>query len=69
VTPDTFKALRERFWPTQADAAAFFGKGERMIRHYERGTVPVPQEIQILLKLMLALDVTPDWIRKKADVT
>lgn len=68
MSPTDFLAARERLGLSQVEVARFLGKGERIIRRYEHGQTPVPRETSMLLRLMLALKLTPEkvmeWINE-----
>lgn len=67
MTPAAFLAARERLGLSQAEVARFLGKGERIIRRYEHGQTPVPHETSVLLRLMLAMKLTPEKVKEWID--
>ncbi len=67
MTPQAFTEALGRLSLSQVEAARFLGKGDRIIRRYQKGETPVPYETAMLLRLMLALKLTPEKVKEWID--
>jgi DNA-binding transcriptional regulator YiaG len=64
LSPTSFTEALARLGLSQVEAARFFGLTTRIVRMYQRGDSPVPQPLSMLLRLMLAMKLTPAKVKE-----
>lgn len=62
MTPRQFEKALKDVGLTQRGAAKFLGINERTVRHWVKGTNPVPRAIELLLKVMISYRTTADRV-------
>lgn len=60
MTDEEFRDALEDLGMTQIDASRFLCIGERTSRRWASGEIEVPRSVELLLKLMLAYELSPD---------
>ena len=64
LTPDEIKTFRKTVGITQADAAHIFGGGPMAFSKYERGEAAHSRALDILMRLILAGEISLDSVRQ-----
>jgi plasmid maintenance system antidote protein VapI len=68
MTPIQYRAVLARLDLTQVDAAKLVGAHPRTVRHWITGDRAIPECVAILLRLLLAGDITIEQIDRARKV-
>jgi len=69
MTADQYRAILATLGLSQQGAARLLGVNGRTSRRWIAGTVPVPQAVAMLLRLMVTAGLTPDHVAQFVDRT
>lgn len=65
MTPDQLRATLHHLGLTIRGAASFLGVRERIVYRWLSGEHPVPEAVSKLLRLMVAMKLTPAKVERK----
>lgn len=63
MTPSQLQAALDRLGSSQRSAGRWLGVGERQVRRWIAGDAAIPQPVAILLRLMVAHNISLESVR------
>ena len=64
MTADEYRTILKRLSLTQGGAAAFLGVNAVTSRRWATGRADIPQSAEMLLRLMVAMKLTPEKVQE-----